>query len=215
MILDIMEFGAKIRYPGPLEQILSKNLSLATDAPNIIFWDLNNQIKHNRVTTVNIFLTQFISSFLRLVPKPNGSWQCIHYLSHFQGLSVNCNIPKDFGTLEYTIFDDGIEMLLKVESGRIFNKQDLVDTFCHIPVSASNWWLLGFFWYSYYWCERFLPFSLRIFSFIFDLFAKDIYWLLINKGWKNTLHYLDNFFAILSSHFEAKAYENFFFYLCF
>ena len=42
MILDIVEFGARIGYQGPIQQILSENLSLATNAPNIISQDLDN-----------------------------------------------------------------------------------------------------------------------------------------------------------------------------
>lgn len=175
MILDIIEFGAKIGYQCPPQQILNKNLSSATDAPDTISRDLDNQIKHDRVTRVDILPTQFISSLLGLVPKPNGGWRRIHHLSHPQGSSVNCNILEEFGTLEYTTLDNAMEMLLKVEPGAIFVKRDLADVFRHIPVSASDWWLLGFLWYGYYWFERFLPFGLRTSPFIFDLIAKGIH----------------------------------------
>ena len=36
----------------------------------------------------------------------------------------------------------------------------------------------------------------------------------MNRGWKNTLHYLDDLFAILSSQTKPQAYKNFFLYLC-
>ena len=49
MILDIINFGAKIGYQGLAQQILSENLSLATNAPNIIFQDFDNQIKHDEL----------------------------------------------------------------------------------------------------------------------------------------------------------------------
>lgn len=182
MILDIIEYGAKIGYQGPLQQILSKNLSSAT-----------------------------ISSPLGLVPKPNGGWRRIYHLSHPRGSSVNCNIPEEFGTLEYTTFDEAIAMLLKVGLTAVFVKRDLADAFRHIPVSASDWWLLGFLWYGHYWFERFLLFGLRTSPFIFDLFAKGIHWLLIKEGWEDTLDYLDDFFAILTTQTEAERYEAFFF----
>lgn len=143
MIQDIIEFGAKIGYYGPLQKILSKNLLSAIDIPDINSQDLDNQIQYNRITKVDIFPIQFISSPLELVPKPNGGWQHIHHLSHPWGSSVNCNIAEEFSTLEYTIFDDVVEMLLKVGSGMIFVKQDLADGFRHISVSVSDWWLLG------------------------------------------------------------------------
>lgn len=78
------------------------------------------------------------------------------------------------------MFDDAVEMLLKVGSGAIFVKQDLADAFRHISVSASDWWLLGFLWYDYYMFKRFLPFGLCTSPFILDFFAKSIHWLLMN-----------------------------------
>lgn len=36
-------------------------------------------------------------------------------------------------------------MFLKVEIKTILVKKDLPDIFCHISVSASNWWLIRFF----------------------------------------------------------------------
>lgn len=150
MILDIIEFGAKIGYQGPPQQILSENLSSATDSPDIISRDLDNQINHDRVTRIDILPTQFILSPLGLVRKPNGGWRRIYHLTHPRGSSVNCIIQEEFGMLEYTIFDDSMEMLLKVGPGAIFVKRDLADAFRHIPVSASDWWLLEFLWHGYY-----------------------------------------------------------------
>ena len=66
-------------------------------------------------------------------------------------------------------------MLLKVGSDTIFVKQNLANAFRHILVSVSYWYLWGFLCYGYYGFERFLPFGLRTFTFIFDLFAENIH----------------------------------------
>lgn len=146
---------------GPLQRILSDKLSSATDTPDIIIsQDLENQSRHNRVSLVDILPAHFISSPLGLVPKLNEGWRRIHHLSHPRGSSVNCKIPEEFDTLEYTTFDGAMTML-KVGPGTVFVKRDLADAFRHIPVSASDWWLLVFMWYGYHWFERFLPFWLR------------------------------------------------------
>lgn len=71
MIIEIIEYGAKIGYQGPSQRILSDNLSSAKNAPDIISRDLEDQVKHNRVTQVDILPVHFISSPLGLVPKPN------------------------------------------------------------------------------------------------------------------------------------------------
>lgn len=86
-------------------------------------------------------------------------------------------------------------------------KRDLKDAFRHIPVATSDQWLLGFFCDERYWKELFLPFGLRTSSFLFDLFAKALRWILIAVlCWGIVLHYLDDFFAILSPNDDAIAY---------
>ena len=36
----------------------------------------------------------------------------------------------------------------------------------------------------------------------------------MNRGWENTFHYLEDFFAIFSSQTKAQAYKDFFLHLC-
>ena len=94
-------------------------------------------------------------------------------------------------------------------------KRDLKDAFCHIPVATSDQWLLGFYCDGCYWIERYLPFGLRTAPFLFDLFAKALNWILISVlGWTIILHYLDDFFAILSFTDDAIAYSQQFDDLC-
>lgn len=86
-------------------------------------------------------------------------------------------------------------------------KRDLKDAFRHIPVASSDHWLLGFFCDGRYWMKRYLPFGLRTSPFIFDLFAKALHWVLAAVlMWTSILHYLDDFFAILSSSDDPHEY---------
>ena len=86
-------------------------------------------------------------------------------------------------------------------------KRDLKDAFRHIPVASSDHWLLGFFCDSRYWMERYLPLGLYTSPFVFDLFAKALHWILAGVlMWTRVLHYLDDFFAILSSNDDPHAY---------
>ena len=97
------------------------------------------------------------------------------YLLFPQSLSVNCHIPEECGSLEYTIFDEAIEAVLRSGPNSVMVKKDLADVFRHIPVAESNWWLLGFYWNDSYWVDRFLPFGLQTSPMIFDLFAKRLH----------------------------------------
>lgn len=72
---------------------------------------------------------------------------------------------------------------------------------------------MGFYWENKYFVELFLPFGLRTSPYLFDLFAKGLNWILINAGFR-TLHYLDDFFAVLELNPLANEFEKFFSALC-
>lgn len=156
----------------------------------------------------------FISSPLGLVPKPDGGWRRIHHLSFPKGLSVNCHIPEEWGSLEYTTFDKAIEAVLRCGPGAVMIKKDLADAFRHIPVAEADWWLLGFHWNGSYWIDRFLPFGLRTSPMIFDLFAKGLHWILLYLGWRELLHYLDDFWSIYPNWSAATAHASEFDLIC-
>ena len=212
-ILNIIRCGARIGYTGPKQRIISPNLSSAKDAPEVLSKYLDEQIQHHRVVPVREPPPHFMSSPLGLVPKPNGKWRRIHHLSHPRKGSVNYHIPAEWGALEYTSFDEALEALLDVGRGAYLVKRDLADAFRHIPVARADWWLLGFQWNNSYWMDIFLPFGLRTSSFIFDLFAKGINWILVVQNWL-VLHYLDDFLAIVKTSEEASRYESAFDTLC-
>ena len=94
-------------------------------------------------------------------------------------------------------------------------KQDLKDAFRHIPVATFDQWLLAFFCDDSYWLKQYLPFGLRTSPFPFGLFAKALHWIVVAVlSWTVVLHYLDNFFAILSPWADSKAYSFEFDCLC-
>ena len=155
-----------------------------------------------------------ISSPLGLVPKSNGGFRRIHHLSHPKGRSVNCNIPKDWGALEYTCFDEPVAMITRIGPGAMLIKKDLADAFRHIPVAECDWWLLGFEWEGAYWVDRFLPFGLRTLPYMFDLFAKGLHWMLVTSGFEHMLHYLDDFLGIVPPDKNPEPYNALFDKLC-
>ncbi len=128
---------------------------------------------------------------------------------------MNCHIPVGHGALEYTSVDEAIDHILSMGRGCILVKRDFAEAFRHIPVSEADWWLLGFSWDGNYYLERYFPFGLRTAPFIFDPFAKGLNWILMDAGWQ-TIHYLDDFLAILEGglNIDADKYELFLYYLC-
>lgn len=112
MVLSIIIRGAKIGYCGPKQKIISGNLPSATNDPNTLTADLENQIAVHRLTEVSKIRDHFISSPLDLAPKSNWKWQKIHHLSYPRARLMNCYIPKEWGVLEYTIFDEAKEEVI-------------------------------------------------------------------------------------------------------
>ena len=159
-IISIILRGARIGYCGPRQKIISANLLSATNDPDTLTADLENQIAADRLTKITEVGDHFICSPLGLAPKSNGKWRKIHHLSYPRGRSVNCHIPKEWGALEYTSFDEAKQEVIRAGPGSIMVKRDLKDAFQHIPVSSQDWWLLGFYWRNKTWIDRFLPFGL-------------------------------------------------------
>ena len=204
----ILRKGAKIGHRGDIPLHRNENHHSALDAPDILTADLQEQLQHDRLTLVNPHEEpRYVCSPLGLVPKHDGGWRRIHDLFFPRHASVNDGIDQAWGALEYTTFDDAVDALLQQGRGAQFVKRDLKEAFRHIPVATSDQWLLGFYCDGQYWKERYLPFGLRTSPFIFDLFAKALNWILIAiLLWAIVLHYLDDFFAILSPEDDAIAY---------
>ena len=215
-ISAILKSGAKIGYRGPLINHRNTNHQSANSAPHILTADLEKQKQHGRLTLVDPQAeAQYVCSPLGLVPKHDGGWRRIHDLFFPHDDSVNDGIPHNWESLEYATYDDAVDALLSRGQGAIFVKRDLKDAFRHIPIATSDQWLLGFYCDGCYWMERYLPFGLRTAPFLFDLFAKALNWILIAVlRWTVILHYLDEFFAILSPTANASTYGQQFDELC-
>ena len=71
-ILSIIIRRARIGYCGLKQKIITGNLPSATNDPNTLTADLENQIATDRLTEVGNIGDHFISSPLGLAPKSNG-----------------------------------------------------------------------------------------------------------------------------------------------
>lgn len=215
-ISAILRKGAKIGFRGHIPAHRNQNHLSARQAPQILSADLQKQLQQHRLTEVDPQNEpHYVCSPLGLVPKHDGGWRRIHDLSFPHGHSVNDGIQAEWGALEYATYDDAVVALLQKGPRAQFVKRDLKDAFRHIPVAISDQWLLGFNCDGRYWKERYLPFGLRMSPFLFDLFAKALTWILIAiLLWEVVLHYLDDFFAILSPGDDATAYAQQFDQLC-
>ncbi len=86
--------------------------------------DLKKQIKRGKVAQVYNQGSYFISSLLDLAFKLNNKQRKIHSLSYPTGCSINCHIPKNLGSLEYTTFDKAKYQVSNARPGRVMIKGD-------------------------------------------------------------------------------------------
>jgi hypothetical protein len=98
---NILEFGALVGYTGPNALILLENLPTALQDPQFIDRQLEQDLALGRVVPA-VPVLPYISSLLRLVPKKDGSFRRIHYLSHPPQASVNTYISEDLAAIRYT-----------------------------------------------------------------------------------------------------------------
>ncbi len=214
-LLFIIEHEAKIEYQDLNQLILSKNLLSTNEASNTLQINLMQQVHCDRLIEIQHVSHRFIFSSLRLVSKENDRWHWIHYLSYLKEKSVNCFILKNWESIEYFIFDQAIITLCNVDRNAVFIKRDLIDVFHHMSIATSDHWLLDFFWKDKYWIKYFLLFDLHTSSYLFDLFAKDLCWMLIvTLQWDSIIHYLNDFLVIQVNMIEARKYESDFDDLC-
>jgi len=214
-LLFIIEHEAKIEYQSLDQLILSKNLFSTNEASNTLQINLTQQARCDRLIEIQHVSHRFIFSSLRLLLKKNDRWRRIHHLSYSKEKSVNCFILKNWKSIENFIFDQVIIALSDVNQNAVLIKRDLIDVFCHVSIATSDHWLLDFFWRDKYWINCFFLFDLRTSSYLFDLFAKDLCWMLIvTLQWDLIIHYLNDFLVIQANIIEARKYESDFNNLC-
>ena len=92
-------------------------------------------------------------------------------------------------------------------------KRNLTDAFRHVSVAKADWWLLEFKWQKQCWIDRFLSFGLKTFPFLFDIFVKNINWIICEKKWQ-CIYYLNDFLIFIFSKNDYQTYEEFFAELC-
>lgn len=101
--------------------------------------------KESRALFFNPPLPNFQVPPLGLVPKkaPND-FRLIHYLSYWEGDSINYHIPKEMTTDSYQSIDTEVALIKQVWKGGLLAKTDLENAYKQIPIHPSDFKLLRF-----------------------------------------------------------------------
>ena len=141
------------------------------------------------------------------IPKKHrpGKWRLIVDLSSPSNASVNDGISSEWSSLRYPTVDHLSSLILQEGKGAFLVKADLKEAYRMIPVHPHDQVLLGVEWDGAIFTDMALPFGLRSAPKIFSAVADALQWILVHKGIKTILHYLDDFILVASSLAEANA----------
>ena len=140
--------------------------------------------------------------------KKDDTCRLIMDLSQPKGCDINSDIDKEEFAIHYTHFDRATDMVFKAGNGCLMSKVDIKHAFRLMPISPSDWNLLGYTWEDCLFVDVVLSFGLRSSPGIFGQFADLICWVLqtIHKL-KSTIHYADDFFLVSSKLIEIAHEE--------
>ena len=202
-LLSTLKEGARIGYCGPRSARVSPNLISATQHPDVVSANLEQEVNLGRVAGPYAAppLANFQCHPVAVIPKKHSSdWRTIYHLSYPQGNSINDHIAKDPYSLSYVRVDDAIQILQSLGKGAYMAKTDLKSAFRLIPIHPDDWNLLGIPRKSQYYVDMYLPFGLRSAPFIFNQLSDGLEWILKhNHGLQRVIHILDDFFIAESS----------------
>ena len=114
-------------------------------------------------------------------------------LSAPRGSSINDFISQEDFSVQYSHFDDAVNIVSSLGPGALMSKLEIKSAFC---LCQSDWKLLGIHWEGHYFIELCLPFSLRSSPFHFVRLADALYFTLsCNYLITFLTYYLDDFFT--------------------
>ena len=202
-LVDGLNHGFDLGYIGDYVDMSLPNLISARRRPQILSELIDTEISEGR------FLGPFSSppfNFQRinplgLVPKkaPN-SFRLIVDLSQPLGNSVNSHIPRDASSVSYPSIQQAIDIILSLtEQGfsPVLFKMDIKSAFRLLPLSPSNFSLLGVQLDNKFYVDAFLPMGSSSSCQIFQKFSDAIAFLMhTHAGVDYVINYLDDFLGI-------------------
>ena len=128
-------FGFDIGFKGILTPGADWNLKSASQFPGAISEVLNKEVTRGLILgpfDVAPYPTLHVSP-LGAVPKKDGTHRLIMDLSSPQGCSINEGIDKDQYSVQYTSFDDAVDMIVALGRGAYMAKIDINMPFDYAP----------------------------------------------------------------------------------
>ena len=197
ILLEGFRSGFSIHYSGPIKSVECKNFKSANQNPSIVRLKLAKELAEDRIAgpfPEAPFKNFRVSPIGLVEKKTKGDFRLIHHLSYPRGDSVNYFIDPELCSVQYTSFDQAIQMVQSLGTGCYLFKCDIKSAFRLLPVAVSDLKLLGFKFDDQYYYDRAMPFGCSISCSTFELLATFLEHCV--RGYVSIgdlLHYVDDF----------------------
>ena len=205
-IVDGLRNGFDIGFKGEFSATRPPNLKSANQNKDSIQQAIEKEIKRGH--TAGPFphppFPNTHCSPIGAAPKKDGTVRLIMDLSQPHGSSINDDISKEQFSIEYSHFDDAVDLVNRKGRGSLMCKLDIKHAYRLLPVRPDQWHHLCYYWEGNYYVDMVLPFGLRSSGGIFNQFAKLIRWIVINKyNIKDIINYSDDFFTVCEKDYAS------------
>lgn len=197
-LLSGFKFGFSLHYSGPRLPTDAKNLKSARENPDILMQKIRKELDAGRVAGPFMYrpIPTLRISPLGLVPKGKevGQFRVIHHLSYPENSSVNDFIDPTKCSVTYSSIDEAVEIIQTFGKHTLASKSDVRSAFRLLPISPTDFDLLGFKINDQFYFDKCLPFGASISCALFEEFASFLHWLVAkHHPGGAVVHYLDDF----------------------
>jgi len=114
---------------------------------------------------------------------------------------VNQFIDEEFCHVQYSSFDNVLQMISSLCRGTELGKIDIKQAFRLLTVHPADFDLLGIKFENQFWIDKNLPMGCSISCYLFEKFATFLHWLVQKQSGLSSLdHYLDDFIFAGAAH---------------
>ena len=173
--------------------------------PTIISHYLQWEVQLGRMCKHEVKSPKIYLSPLGAIPKKHklGKWRLIVELSFPDGASINDGISEEWPSVSYVSIDHLSSLVISTGIGAFLVKADIKEAYRMLSIHPEDQALLEVYWEGIIYTDRALLFGLRSAPKI-SAVADALQWIVVNKGVRNLLHYLDGFIFVSESLEEAS-----------
>ena len=125
-------------------------------------------------------------------------------LSSAAGANIIDGVSAEWSFVSYVSIDHLSSLIISTGKGAVLVKADIKEAYRMLSIHREDQALLGVCWERIIYTDRALPFGLRSAPKIFSAVADASQWIVVNKGVRNLLHYLNDFIFVSESLEEAS-----------